>query len=100
MRRVAVAWLVAITALGAAAAPAVGAPVTLGSPAAVEGTDVAVAPDGTAHVVWGDLPAGSNNRVIRYCRLPRGAGQCNATAEFPTNGQIFSRPVALVTDNG
>ncbi len=98
MRRGALAALLVTTVVGTAAVPAGAATVTVGSPAALEGTDVAVAPDGTAHVVWGDAFGGS--RIVRYCRLPRGAAQCTATAEFPTNGQIFSRPVALVADNG
>ena len=99
MPRAALVALVAAVALGAAAAPAAGAPLTLGSPAAIEGTDVAVAPDGTAHVAWGDAD-GSGARRVRYCRLPRGASACSATAEFPANGQLFSKPTVLVADGG
>ena len=99
MPRAALVALVAAVALGAGAAPAAGAPLTLGAPASIEGTDIAVAPDGTAHVAWGDADD-SGARRVRYCRLPRGAGACSATAEFPTGGQLFSKPTVLVADGG
>src|SRR5215218_3327850 len=98
MRHVA---LVALAGLAALATPSavLADPVTLASPAGLEGTNVAVAPDGTAHVAWGEADA-SGARRVRYCRLPRGAGQCSASAEFPASGPLFSRPSVLLTDGG
>src|SRR5215213_4574878 len=92
MRHVALVALLVTVAAGTVAGPA-RAEVTVGSPAAVEGTDVAVGPDGTAFVVWGDSSGG--NHAIHYCRLPRGGAQCDATAEHTVNGPLFSRPVLL-----
>src|SRR5215211_2548520 len=98
MRHVA---LVALAGLAALAAPSDGLaePVTLASPAALEGTNLAVAADGTAHVAWAEADA-SGARRVRYCRLTRGAGQCSASAEFPANGPLFSRPSVLLADGG
>src|SRR4051794_13054213 len=99
MPRAALVALVAAVVLGARAAPAPAAPLTLGSPASIEGTDVAVAPDGSAHVAWGEAD-GAGARRVRYCRLPRGAAQCTAAADFPADGALFSKPTVLVAGGG
>ena len=88
MLRAALSALVALVALSVSPGPAAGAAVTVGSPGTVEGTDVAVAPDGTGHAVWAEVSAGSSTRTVHYCRLPRGAGACNSIAEFVVNGQL------------
>jgi hypothetical protein len=50
--------------------------------------DVAAAPDGGAHIVFEQVPAGQNNDVIHYCHVPRGATACDRTASFTTSAAL------------
>ena len=52
--------------------------------------DILVDAAGTSHIVWGEENGDENPDVTRYCRLPRGATACTASASLvppTTQGQ-------------
>ena len=58
---------------------------------------VAVADDGTGHVVWNEARPGAPD-LLHYCRLPRGAAACVSQQVFALGGEDFNGPRALYED--
>jgi hypothetical protein len=50
--------------------------------------DVAVASDGSAHVVFEDFVTGDDNDVIRYCHIPKGGTACDRTSNFTNSAAL------------
>lgn len=74
------------------AAAAEAKPLTLG--AAGSDPHIAVDQNGTAHIAWNERVAGDD--LLRYCRLPRGAGACApGTPALQIPGEDFEGPRVL-----
>ena len=59
--------------------------------------DVAVAPDGTAHVAWVHSSSPGSADQIQYCRVPRGRRGCVGLTTFSLPGQqIGQRPYVFL----
>jgi type IV secretory pathway TrbD component len=84
----AIACLVAGLAL---AAPAGGAPLTIGTG---HKPGVAVDAAGTAYVAW--FGPESTTTSLNFCRLPRGAGACDVRTTIAVPGTTLSRPFVTV----
>jgi hypothetical protein len=61
--------------------------------------DLAVDAQGTAHVVWTDTQTPVTNRVVRYCRIPRGQRACQ-NEQGLLSGNEFGRPHVFVSPSG
>ncbi|BEP11971.1 hypothetical protein acdb102_02820 [Acidothermaceae bacterium B102] len=59
--------------------------------------DIAVAPDGTAHVAWVHASSPGVTDQIQYCRVPRGKRACTGLQTFSLAGQqIGQRPYVFL----
>jgi hypothetical protein len=62
-----------------------------------EYSDIAVAPDGTAHVAWVHQSSPGRADQIQYCRVPRGKRACVGLQTFVLPGeQIGERPYVFL----
>jgi hypothetical protein len=62
-----------------------------------EYSDIAVAPDGTAHVAWVHQSSPGKADQIQYCRVPRGKRACVGLRTFVLPGeQIGERPYVFL----
>ena len=94
IRAAALPFLILLPCLGPSAAPAAAAvPFQVG---VGEDPDVAVAPNGTAHIVWSSRPIGAEQ--VHYCQVPRGARACGVrrTVTPPGTGDT---PAVLLSGN-
>jgi hypothetical protein len=81
--------LVAVSLLGAA--PPAGAEVfRLSSDPSAGNPAIAVADNGTAHVVWGERERPGQPLLLVYCRVPRGAKGCSPSRRFALPGASTS----------
>ncbi len=75
-----------LVATGLTAAGARADSLKVGTPFSLPGTgydpDVAVDDDGTAHVVWTHLNAGTDSDSLEYCRISRGQTTCDQRQSF------------------
>ena len=102
MHRAILAAAGAFAVLAFTAPPAAAVQTTLWTTQIVEnGADVAVGgPGGVAHVVWVATPPFPGERMLHYCRLPRGAASCFASAQFPIRDELAGGPSVLVAEDG
>jgi hypothetical protein len=59
--------------------------------------DIALAPDGTAHVAWSHWSSPGVNDEVQYCRVPRGKRACSGLQTWQLPGQSFGdRPYVFL----
>ncbi|HEX6743407.1 MAG TPA: hypothetical protein VF087_04315, partial [Solirubrobacteraceae bacterium] len=91
MRSPALAIACVIAGLLLAAPAGAATPLTIG---AGHKPGVAVDAAGTAYIAW--YGPESNTTSLNFCRLPRGAGACDARALIAAPGTTLSRPFVTV----
>jgi hypothetical protein len=83
--------LIALASIASTAASAQAAPFPVGGDSQLPGPEIAVDDGHTGHIVW---PDGSDR--LRYCRLPRGAGECSPSLTFSPPESDFWGPRVVI----
>jgi hypothetical protein len=73
------------------------AAVTIGPATVYSAPGVAVDPAGTAYIAWRGPESGPGS--LQFCRLPRGASQCDIRKALPAPGDTVNPAIVVVSGN-